>query len=69
MKKFMMLATILVAGLLFIPNVYADYNGELGTVTENSGKDSVGDSDVSSVVKNGTSKDVVIEYNALDLKA
>ena len=33
MKKFMMLATILVAGLLFIPNVYADDSWSVSDIT------------------------------------
>ncbi len=68
MKKIMMLATILVAGLFIMPNVYAEYNGETGTVTENSGKDSVGDSNVTGVVDSTDPKNVVITYNALSLK-
>lgn len=69
MKKMNLIFVAVLAGFMFMPNVHAAYDKtSMGTVTENSGKDSVGTSNVEGVVQNGTSKNVVIEYNALDLK-
>lgn len=68
-KKFFMVVVMLLVGIIGMPTVSAAYDGSsMGTVTEYSGKDSVGSSDVSDVVNSSDPKNVVITYKALDLK-
>lgn len=68
-KKVLMLAIALFVGVVGMPTVFADYDGSsVGSVKEYSGKDSIGTSNVENVVNARDPKNVVITYNALNLK-
>ena len=67
MKKLMMIATILVAGLMFMPSVFA-YNGGYGTVSDVTQDDSKIEGSSPEITKGSTDDITIVKYSGYDLK-